>query len=56
MKDVLAGVQHSGDEMVRTLRESAEAAVGDGRLSVEEAQLLVVQFERSMSSYTYLTS
>ncbi|XP_024527755.1 uncharacterized protein LOC9632306 [Selaginella moellendorffii] len=55
MEEVMRAVQHVGDEMTEELRREAEDAVAKGHLSVEEAQALLVNYKRSLGSYTYLS-
>ncbi|GBG88752.1 hypothetical protein CBR_g48280 [Chara braunii] len=55
MVEVLRTVQHVGEDMMEELRCEAEDAVADGRLTIEEAQTLLLNYQRSLGSYTYLT-
>eukprot|EP00897_Mesotaenium_endlicherianum_P004017 jgi/Mesen1/3643/ME000020S03172 len=54
MEDVLATVQHVGKDMMEKLRCEAEEAVVDGRLSLDDSQTLLQNYQKSLQSYTYL--
>jgi arginine decarboxylase len=47
-------VQYSGEDLLEKLRRHTEEALQYNRMSLEEAQLLLKDYERSLRSYTYL--
>jgi arginine decarboxylase len=56
MKEVLGYVQYDAEDMVESIRQQTEQALQDNRITIPEAQLLLQNYERSLSRYTYLTS
>ncbi|GAQ88816.1 arginine decarboxylase [Klebsormidium nitens] len=56
MEEVLRTVQYEGEDMMESLRNEAEEAVDEGRLTLEDASALLMNFNRSLKSYTYLKS
>jgi arginine decarboxylase len=52
--EVLGYVQYSGEDLLEKLRRHTEEALQYNRMSLEEAQLLLKDYERSLRSYTYL--
>jgi arginine decarboxylase len=56
MREVLSYVQYDAEDMVENIRQRAEQALQENRITLQEAQLLLQNFERSLSGYTYLSS
>jgi arginine decarboxylase len=55
MKEVLGYVQYDIEDMVESVRQKAEQALLDKRITIDEAQRLLKNYERSLEQYTYLT-
>ncbi|CAM6095065.1 unnamed protein product [Calypogeia fissa] len=53
--EVLSSIHHDVDDMMEELRQEVDAAVADGCISLEDAQILISNYESSLGSYTYLT-
>jgi arginine decarboxylase len=56
MKEVLGYVQYDSEDMVESIRQQTEQALQEKRITIQESQLLLQNYERSLSRYTYLTS
>lgn len=56
MQEVLGYVQYQGDALLEKIRRRAEAALAEGQITLAEAQHLLENYERSLRSYTYLSS
>jgi len=56
VKEVLAFVQYSAEDLAHRLRLTAEGAVRSGNLSFEEAGHFLAKYERGLEGYTYLNS
>ena len=56
MTEVLGYVQYNTEDLVESIRQQAELALQDGRITIEESQRLLQNYERSLSCYTYLSS
>jgi len=56
MTEVLGYVQYDGEDLLENLRRASEQAMRDGRIEIEEAQLLLKNYEQCLRSYTYLES
>jgi arginine decarboxylase len=54
IKDVLGYVQYDRDDLIETLRRRTETALQEKSISLEEAQKLLQNYQRSLDSYTYL--
>ncbi len=54
VKEVLHYVQYSPTDLIDRLRESVEAAVRQGLISLEESGHFLEKYERGLESYTYL--
>ncbi|WP_013321319.1 biosynthetic arginine decarboxylase [Gloeothece verrucosa] len=52
--EVLGYVQYNGEDLLETIRHRTEQALQDNRITLEEAQLLLQDYERSLRRYTYL--
>jgi arginine decarboxylase len=55
MTDVLKYVGHVPEHMIESVREQAEEALAQGRITVQQMRVLMRHYERAMESYTYLT-
>ena len=55
VKEVIGYVQYSPQDLLETMRRRTETALQQQLLSVEEAQLLLQNYETSLNSYTYLS-
>jgi arginine decarboxylase len=56
MKEVLGYVQYDSEDLIENIRRQSELALQEKRITLEESQLLLQNYERSLSSYTYLSS
>jgi arginine decarboxylase len=56
MSEVLRFVAHSPEAMTESVREQAEAALGAGKITLEQMRLLMRHYEQALGSYTYLTA
>lgn len=56
MKEVLSYVQYDAEDMVESIRQQTEQALLEKRITIPESQLLLQNYERSLSRYTYLSS
>ncbi len=52
--EVLGYVQYDPEDLVEKMRRQTEVALQEKRITIEEAQRLLQNYERSLSSYTYL--
>jgi len=56
IKEVLGYVQYDVEDMIESIRLQTEHALEDDRITLQESQLLLQNYERSLSGYTYLLS
>lgn len=56
IKEVLGYVQYDTEDMIESIRLQTEHALADDRITLQESQLLLQNYERSLSGYTYLLS
>ncbi|MBD2081931.1 biosynthetic arginine decarboxylase [Leptolyngbya sp. FACHB-17] len=56
IKEVLGYVQYDVEDMIESVRLQTEHALEDDRITLQESQLLLQNYERSLSGYTYLLS
>lgn len=56
VREVLGYVQYDGEDLLETMRRYTEHALQIQQLSLEQARLLLQNYERSLSSYTYLVT
>ncbi|QSF50536.1 MULTISPECIES: biosynthetic arginine decarboxylase [unclassified Thermosynechococcus] len=56
MQEVLGYVQYQGDALLEKIRRRTEAALAEQQITLAEAQHLLENYERSLRSYTYLSS
>jgi arginine decarboxylase len=54
MKEVLGYVQYDVEDLVEKIRRRSEQALLEKRITLQESQLLLQNYERSLSRYTYL--
>ncbi len=54
VREVLAYVQYSADELLASMRKDVERAVRGGKLSLEESRQLLRFYESGLEGYTYL--
>ncbi|MFB2833343.1 biosynthetic arginine decarboxylase [Floridanema evergladense] len=54
MKEVLGYVQYDVEDLVEKIRRRSEQALQEKRITLQESQLLLQNYERSLSRYTYL--
>ena len=54
VREVLAYVQYSADELLAGMRKDVERAVRAGKISLEESRLLLRFYESGLEGYTYL--
>ncbi len=55
MKEVLGYVQYDIEDLIESIRQKAEQALLDKRITIEESQRLLQNYERSLEQYTYLS-
>ncbi len=56
MKEVLSYVQYDAESLVESIRRQTESALQQNKITLSEAQLLLQNYEQSLSKYTYLQS
>ncbi|MGG6266788.1 biosynthetic arginine decarboxylase [Leptolyngbya sp. AN03gr2] len=56
IEEVLGYVQYDVEDMIESIRLQTEHALEDDRITLQESQLLLQNYERSLSGYTYLLS
>jgi arginine decarboxylase len=54
VREVLAYVQYSADELLARMRKDVERAVRQGKISLNESRLLLRFYESGLEGYTYL--
>ncbi len=54
IKEVLSYVQYDAEDLIETMRHRTEIALQEKHITLEEAQKLLQNYEKSLSSYTYL--
>jgi arginine decarboxylase len=54
MTEVLGYVQYDSEDLVESIRRQTETAIAHRQISLQESQLLLQNYERSLSRYTYL--
>ncbi|MGF1539241.1 MAG: biosynthetic arginine decarboxylase [Pleurocapsa sp.] len=55
IEEVLSYVQYDAEDLIETMRHRTETALQEHRITLEEAQKLLQNYEKSLNSYTYLT-
>lgn len=56
MKEMLAYVQYNPESLIESMRRQTEFALQNNEITLAESQLLLQNYERSLSQYTYLSS
>jgi len=56
MTEVLSYVQYDSDDLIENIRRRSEHALQDGKITIQEAQLLLQHYEHSLNHYTYLST
>ncbi|GAB4386480.1 MAG: biosynthetic arginine decarboxylase [Elainellaceae cyanobacterium] len=56
MTEVLGYVQYDSEDLIEAIRLRSEQSLQENRITLQEAQLLLQNYERSLSRYTYLSS
>jgi len=54
MTEVLGYVQYDSEDMIESIRQQAEQALQEKKITIQESQLLLQNYEHSLSRYTYL--
>jgi arginine decarboxylase len=54
LNEVLGYVQYDCEDLIENIRRRTEQALQDQRITIQESQLLLQNYERSLSRYTYL--
>jgi arginine decarboxylase len=54
VQEVLGYVQYDAADLLENMRNQTELALQEGKITLQEAKLLLKNYERSLSSYTYL--
>lgn len=55
MKEVVSYVQYDAEDLVENIRKKSEQALQDKRITLQESQRLLQNYERSLDRYTYLS-
>ncbi|MBW4581608.1 MAG: biosynthetic arginine decarboxylase [Tildeniella nuda ZEHNDER 1965/U140] len=56
MTEVLGYVQYDSEDLIESIRQQTELALREKRITLQDAQLLLQNYERSLSRYTYLSA
>ena len=56
MTEVLSYVQYDAEDLLESMRRYTEAALAEQRITLEEAQRLLDDYEKSLRRYTYLVA
>lgn len=56
MKEVVSYVQYDAEDLVENMRQRCEQALAENRITLQESQLLLQNYERSLGRYTYLSN
>ncbi|MBD2459606.1 biosynthetic arginine decarboxylase [Oscillatoria sp. FACHB-1407] len=54
MREVLGYVQYDSEDLLESIRRQSEQALQEKRITIQESQLLLQNYERSLNRYTYL--
>ena len=54
VREVLSRVQYDAKDLVEVIRRRTEKALRDNCITLEESQLLLQNYDRSLNSYTYI--
>lgn len=55
MTEVLGYVQYDWEDLIESIRQQTEQALQEGRITLEESQRLLQNYENSLRRYTYLS-
>lgn len=55
MREVLSYVQYDAEDLIENIRRKTEQSLQERRITLQESQLLLQNYERSLSRYTYLS-
>jgi arginine decarboxylase len=53
--EVLGYVQYDAEDLIESIRQQTEEALENNRITLEESQRLLQNYEQSLSRYTYLS-
>ncbi|MCY7282420.1 MAG: biosynthetic arginine decarboxylase, partial [Cyanobacteria bacterium CAN_BIN43] len=56
MKEVLSYVQYDSEDLIENIRRRTEQALQNHQITLQESQMLLQNYEQSLSQYTYLSS
>lgn len=56
MTQVMGYVEYDAEDLIESIRQQTEQALHDKRITIEESQLLLQNYERGLTGYTYLSS
>ena len=54
VEEVLNYVEYNKPELVKKIRESSEKSISEGKITTQEAKLLMNYYQQALSGYTYL--
>jgi arginine decarboxylase len=54
ISEVLSYVQYKAEDLLENIRRLTEQALQENRITLQESQLLLKDYERSLNRYTYL--
>jgi arginine decarboxylase len=54
MKEVVGYVQYDAEDLIESIRQKTEQALLEKRITIQESQRLLQNYERSLEQYTYL--
>jgi arginine decarboxylase len=54
MTEVLSYVQYDAEDLIENMRRYSETALMEGKITLEESQRLLEDYEKSLRRYTYL--
>ncbi|MCB0355757.1 MAG: biosynthetic arginine decarboxylase [Bdellovibrionales bacterium] len=54
VEEVLSYVEYNKPELIEKIRESSEKGIAEGRLTTQEAKLLMNYYQQALAGYTYL--
>ncbi len=56
MREVVGYVQYDAEDLIESIRQQTEQALQEQRITIQESQLLLQNYERSLNRYTYLSA
>jgi arginine decarboxylase len=56
MREVLGYVQYDSEDLIESIRKQTEQALQEKRITIQESQRLLQNYESSLSRYTYLSA